>query len=213
MIMKWISKIVFISLYFLPLVLLFEHINPLLNRSMIPEASTYVLIVGILNIIALRYVQAININTRFLVCVISIILYDYLLIHLLLNKYEQIFWRNGYLYPIVVVTLNIVFFGIYKSYFIPMYGGVNALLTKVWRGKLRTDYVVMSATVNLSISFIFTLWIGNFLNDDSAMSFFNYFAYGVDRIFNFNAWIIQPPLMCSIAIYIFLQMRTFVSRK
>jgi len=208
--MKWILKTVFISLYFLPLVLLFERINPY-SHTKISEASAYILLAWVINLITLRLGQVININTRFLVFVISILIYDYLLIHLLINKYEQVLWSNGYLYPVVLFSLNITFFGIYKSYFLPNYGGVDDFLKNMWRGKLRSDYVVMSTGVNLIASFIFTLWIGNILNENSFMKFFHYFVYGQDTIFNLNAWFIQPPIIISIAIYIALQMRAYSS--
>ena len=205
--MNWISKTVFISLYFLPVVLLFEYINPFSSYTRISEASAFILAISIVNIITLRFVQIINIDTRFLVCVISILIYDYLLIHLLIDKYLQLFGEDGYLYLVVLVSLNIAFFGIYKSYFLPTYGGADALLKKIWRGKLLTDYVVGSAAVILIVSFIFTLWLGNILNDNSATKFFHYFAYGRDKIFNLNTWLIQPPFIFGIVIYILLQIR------
>jgi len=211
--MNWISKTIFISLYFLPVVFLFEYINPFSSFTRISEASAFILAIGIVNIIFLRYVRIINIDTRFLVCVISIFIYNYMLVHLLIDKYVSVFGRDWYVYFTVLVLLNIAFFGIYKSYFLAMYGGADALLKKIWYGKLRTGYVVGSAATMLIASFIFTLWLGNILNENSAMKFFHYFAYGRDKLFNLNVWFVQPPFIISVTVYILLQIRAFSGPK
>jgi len=101
--MKWTINTLYVCLFFLPIVLLFNYIDPYSARVPISGASAYLTILAAIALIVTRLMERIPIYTRILAFLIFTLLCNVIFMQLLLFKHEELYWRNGFLFPIAVL--------------------------------------------------------------------------------------------------------------